>query len=100
MWTWTRQGGPRRARRERLLGRLSGALPDRAERRQRPAGPSARPPRGACLSAGPLGSLWAAAGAEAGGSTGLLIDLAANEKAVHADFFNDSEDLFDNDDIQ
>ncbi|XDC88102.1 hypothetical protein R6Z07F_019275 [Ovis aries] len=37
---------------------------------------------------------------EAGGSTGLLMDLAANEKAVHADFFNDFEDLFDNDDIQ
>ncbi|PKU36281.1 hypothetical protein llap_13415 [Limosa lapponica baueri] len=27
--------------------------------------------------------------AEAGGSTGLLMDLAANEKAVHADFFNE-----------
>uniref|UniRef100_A0A8C3DX07 COP9 signalosome complex subunit 9 n=1 Tax=Corvus moneduloides TaxID=1196302 RepID=A0A8C3DX07_CORMO len=26
---------------------------------------------------------------EAGGSTGLLMDLAANEKAVHADFFNE-----------
>ncbi|XP_014402348.1 PREDICTED: myeloma-overexpressed gene 2 protein isoform X1 [Myotis brandtii] len=25
---------------------------------------------------------------EAGGSTGLLMDLAANEKAVHSDFFN------------
>lgn len=25
---------------------------------------------------------------QAGGSTGLLMDLAANEKAVHADFFN------------
>uniref|UniRef100_A0A8D3EES9 COP9 signalosome complex subunit 9 n=1 Tax=Scophthalmus maximus TaxID=52904 RepID=A0A8D3EES9_SCOMX len=25
---------------------------------------------------------------EAGGSTGLLMDLAANEKAVHCDFFN------------
>lgn len=37
---------------------------------------------------------------EAGGSTGLLMDLAANEKAVHADFFNDFEDLFDDDDIQ
>ena len=24
---------------------------------------------------------------QAGGSTGLLMDLAANEKAVHADFF-------------
>ncbi|KAI5933294.1 COP9 signalosome complex subunit 9 [Manis javanica] len=37
---------------------------------------------------------------EAGGSTGLLMDLAANEKAVHADFFNDFEDLFDDDDTQ
>lgn len=37
---------------------------------------------------------------EAGGSTGLLMDLAANEKAVHSDFFNDFEDLFDDDDIQ
>ncbi|AWP03822.1 putative myeloma-over [Scophthalmus maximus] len=36
---------------------------------------------------------------EAGGSTGLLMDLAANEKAVHCDFFNDFEDLFDDDDI-
>ncbi|XP_055625500.1 COP9 signalosome complex subunit 9 [Toxorhynchites rutilus septentrionalis] len=34
---------------------------------------------------------------EAGGSTGLLMDLAANEKDVHADFFNDFEDLFDED---
>uniref|UniRef100_A0A2K6ULE5 COP9 signalosome complex subunit 9 n=1 Tax=Saimiri boliviensis boliviensis TaxID=39432 RepID=A0A2K6ULE5_SAIBB len=42
---------------------------------------------------GPSGGL-------AGGSTGLLMDLAANEKAVHADFFNDFEDLFDDDDIQ
>ncbi|KAJ8955633.1 hypothetical protein NQ318_001464 [Aromia moschata] len=25
---------------------------------------------------------------EAGGSSGLLMDLTANEKAVHADFFN------------
>ena len=25
---------------------------------------------------------------QAGGSTGLLMDLAANEKAVHSDFFN------------
>ncbi|XP_036696334.1 COP9 signalosome complex subunit 9-like [Balaenoptera musculus] len=37
---------------------------------------------------------------EAGGSTGLLMDLEANEKAVRADFFNDSENLFDDDDIQ
>lgn len=37
---------------------------------------------------------------EAGGSTGLLMDLAANEKAVHLDFFNDFEDLFDDEDIQ
>ncbi|XP_031616761.1 COP9 signalosome complex subunit 9, partial [Contarinia nasturtii] len=32
---------------------------------------------------------------EAGGSSGLLMDLAANEKDVHADFFNDFEDLCD-----
>lgn len=25
---------------------------------------------------------------QAGGTAGLLMDLAANEKAVHADFFN------------
>ncbi|VFV39753.1 Hypothetical predicted protein [Lynx pardinus] len=41
---------------------------------------------------------------EAGGSTGLLMNLAASEKAVHADFFffffNDFEDLFDDDGIQ
>ncbi|KAF7243194.1 COP9 signalosome complex subunit 9 [Varanus komodoensis] len=37
---------------------------------------------------------------QAGGSTGLLMDLAANEKAVHADFFNNFEDMFDDDDIQ
>ncbi|XP_036414761.1 COP9 signalosome complex subunit 9 isoform X1 [Colossoma macropomum] len=29
---------------------------------------------------------------EAGGSTGLLMDLAANEKAVHSDFFNGLHD--------
>ncbi|GLH00395.1 COP9 signalosome complex subunit 9 homolog [Gryllus bimaculatus] len=37
---------------------------------------------------------------EAGGSSGLLMDLAANEKAVHADFFNDFDDLYDDDDLQ
>ncbi|KAM4043383.1 COP9 signalosome complex subunit 9 [Anomaloglossus baeobatrachus] len=37
---------------------------------------------------------------EAGGSTGLLMDLAANEKAVHLDYFNDFGDLFDDEDIQ
>ncbi|KAL8573707.1 COP9 signalosome complex subunit 9 [Nucella lapillus] len=36
---------------------------------------------------------------EAGGSSALLMDLAANEKAVDADFFNDFEDLFDDDDL-
>ncbi|GIX77474.1 hypothetical protein CEXT_521021 [Caerostris extrusa] len=35
----------------------------------------------------------------AGGSSGLLMDLAANEKSVHADFFNDFEDLFDDEDL-
>ncbi|KAI4901218.1 hypothetical protein NFI96_013723, partial [Prochilodus magdalenae] len=29
---------------------------------------------------------------EAGGSSGLLMDLAANEKAVHSDFFNGLRD--------
>uniref|UniRef100_A0A8D2F4H0 COP9 signalosome complex subunit 9 n=1 Tax=Theropithecus gelada TaxID=9565 RepID=A0A8D2F4H0_THEGE len=37
---------------------------------------------------------------EAEGSTRLLMDLAANEKAFHADVLNDFEDLFDDDDIQ
>jgi len=37
---------------------------------------------------------------EAGGSASLLIDLTANEKAVHADFFNDFDDLYDDDDLQ
>jgi len=36
---------------------------------------------------------------EAGGTTGLLMDLAANEKSVHADFFNDFEDIFDDEDL-
>lgn len=36
---------------------------------------------------------------EAGGSTSLLMDLTANEKAVHADFFNEFEDLYDDDDL-
>lgn len=30
---------------------------------------------------------------QAGGSSGLLIDLTANEKAVHADFFNGNQFL-------
>ncbi|XP_060136192.1 COP9 signalosome complex subunit 9-like [Zootoca vivipara] len=37
---------------------------------------------------------------KAGGSTGLLMDLAVNKKAVQADFFNNFEDMFDDDDIQ
>ncbi|XP_065164922.1 COP9 signalosome complex subunit 9 [Atheta coriaria] len=37
---------------------------------------------------------------EAGGSSGLLMDLAANEKFVHADFYNDFDDLYDDDDCQ
>ena len=36
---------------------------------------------------------------EAGGTAGLLMDLAANEKSVHADFFNDFEDIFDDEDL-
>jgi hypothetical protein len=35
---------------------------------------------------------------ETGGSSGLLMDLAANEKAIHADFFNDFNNLYDDDD--
>ncbi|XP_050308368.1 COP9 signalosome complex subunit 9 [Anthonomus grandis grandis] len=37
---------------------------------------------------------------EAGGSASLLNDLTANEKAVHGDFFNDFDDLYDDDDLQ
>ncbi|XP_023017523.1 COP9 signalosome complex subunit 9 [Leptinotarsa decemlineata] len=37
---------------------------------------------------------------EAGGTSGLLMDLTANDKAVHADFFNDFIDLYDDDDLQ
>ncbi|XP_018787752.1 PREDICTED: myeloma-overexpressed gene 2 protein homolog isoform X3 [Bactrocera latifrons] len=33
-----------------------------------------------------------------GSSSGLLIDLPTNEKQVHADFYNDFEELFDDDD--
>lgn len=36
---------------------------------------------------------------EPGGSGGLLMDLTANEKAVHADFHNDFDDLFDDEDL-
>lgn len=35
----------------------------------------------------------------AGGSSALLMDLAANEKSVHSDFFNEFEDLFDDEDL-
>lgn len=37
---------------------------------------------------------------EAGGTSGLLMDLAANEKSVHADFFNDFEDIFDDENLE
>ena len=36
---------------------------------------------------------------EVGGSR-LLVDLTASEKAVHADFFNDFDDLYDDDDLE
>ncbi|XP_017753517.1 PREDICTED: myeloma-overexpressed gene 2 protein homolog [Eufriesea mexicana] len=36
---------------------------------------------------------------EVGGSR-LLVDLTASEKAVHADFFNDFNDLYDDDDLE
>lgn len=38
---------------------------------------------GKCVPLSCMSVLW-----QAGGSTGLLMDLAANEKAVHSDFFN------------
>lgn len=65
---------------------------------QRAGGGVLRAGRGAGLRARPRGTQRLLF--QAGGSTGLLMDLAANEKAVHADFFNDFEDLFDDDDIQ
>lgn len=38
---------------------------------------------------------------EAGGSSNLLMDLAAYEKSVHQDFFNTFDsDLFDDDDLK
>jgi hypothetical protein len=37
---------------------------------------------------------------EVGGSSGLVMDLTANEKLVHSDFFNDFEDLLDEEDLQ
>ncbi|XP_023303712.2 COP9 signalosome complex subunit 9 [Lucilia cuprina] len=35
---------------------------------------------------------------ESGGSSAILMDLASNEKHVHADFYNDFDDLFDDGD--
>ncbi|XP_076255070.1 COP9 signalosome complex subunit 9 [Rhynchophorus ferrugineus] len=37
---------------------------------------------------------------EAGGSAALLMDITTIEKVVHADFFNDFDDLYDDDDLQ
>lgn len=34
------------------------------------------------------------------GSGNLLMDLAASEITIHADFFNDFDDLFDDEDLQ
>ena len=39
-----------------------------------------------CVKSVPLSCMFVLR--QAGGSTGLLMDLAASEKAVHADFFN------------
>ncbi|XP_026667459.1 COP9 signalosome complex subunit 9 [Ceratina calcarata] len=36
---------------------------------------------------------------EVGGSR-LLVDLTASEKAVHSDFFNDFDDLYDDEDTE
>uniref|UniRef100_A0A1B0ARD1 COP9 signalosome complex subunit 9 n=2 Tax=Nemorhina TaxID=44051 RepID=A0A1B0ARD1_9MUSC len=35
---------------------------------------------------------------ESGSSSAILMDLASNEKHVHADFYNDFDDLFDDGD--
>lgn len=35
---------------------------------------------------------------EPGGSN--MVDLTSNEKFVHADFFNEFDDLFDDDDLE
>lgn len=35
---------------------------------------------------------------QSGGSSAILMDLASNEKHVHADFYNDFDDLFDDGD--
>ncbi|KXJ28257.1 Myeloma-overexpressed gene 2 protein-like [Exaiptasia diaphana] len=37
---------------------------------------------------------------EAGSGGAMLIELAANERAVHSDFYNAFDDLFDDDDLQ
>lgn len=37
---------------------------------------------------------------EGGSASGMLMDLAANEKCVHLDFFNSFDDLFDEDDLK
>ncbi|XP_030372110.1 COP9 signalosome complex subunit 9 homolog [Scaptodrosophila lebanonensis] len=34
---------------------------------------------------------------ESGSATGMMMDLPTNEKHVHADFYNDFDDLFDED---
>lgn len=36
---------------------------------------------------------------DGGNSGNLLMDLAANEKDIHADFYNDFGDIFDEDDL-
>ena len=37
---------------------------------------------------------------EATGSSGLMMDLTSNEKFVHTDFFNNFDDLLDEDDLE
>jgi len=34
------------------------------------------------------------------GSSALIMDLTSNDKFVHADFFNDFEDLMDEEDLE
>ncbi|XP_033229164.1 COP9 signalosome complex subunit 9 [Belonocnema kinseyi] len=35
-----------------------------------------------------------------GGSNRLFVDVSFDDKAVHADFFNDFDDLYDDEDLE
>jgi len=36
---------------------------------------------------------------QTGGSSGMIVDVTSNEKAVHGDFYNNFDDLCDDDDL-